>query len=128
MTVPAAPPAANPFPGYRAPDGCYDELCGADGAPRGHWRRLVDLLGSWQPNELIERWEQARRLIRDNGVTYNVHDEASGEQRPWVLDPIPLVIAADDWGRLEAVLPRHAAAGRPLAASLCRRHRPQPRR
>ena len=78
MTAPAAPPAANPFPGYHAPDGCYDELCGADGAPRGHWQRLVDLLGSWQPAELVERWEQARRLIRDNGVTYNVHDEASG--------------------------------------------------
>ena len=49
MTAPAAPPAANPFPGYHAPDGCYNELCGADGAPRGHWQRLVDLLGSWQP-------------------------------------------------------------------------------
>ena len=53
---------------------------GADGAPRPHWRRLVDLLGSWQSAELVERWEQARKLIRDNGVTYNVHDEASGEQ------------------------------------------------
>ncbi|MDA0254975.1 MAG: circularly permuted type 2 ATP-grasp protein [Planctomycetota bacterium] len=90
-----------PFQGYRASAGSYDELFGADGSLRPHWQRLGDLLGSWQPTELAERWEQARKLIRDNGVTYNVHDDAAGEQRPWVLDPIPLVIAQADWARLE---------------------------
>jgi len=122
MTAPLLEPAvaahSNPFPGYRAPEGCYDELCGADGAPRPHWGRLVDLLGSWAPAELVERWEQARRLIRDNGVTYNVHDEASGEQRPWVLDPIPLVIAAADWGRLEVGINQRARVLDALLADL----------
>jgi uncharacterized circularly permuted ATP-grasp superfamily protein/uncharacterized alpha-E superfamily protein len=116
---PAAPPAPDPFPGYRAPEGCYDELCGADGRPRPHWVKLVDLLGSWQPGELVERWEQARRLIRDNGVTYNVHDdEHAGEQRPWVLDPIPLVIAADEWARLEVGINQRARVLDALAADL----------
>jgi len=114
--VPATQP--NPFPDYRAPEGSYDELCGADGAPRGHWVRLVDLLGSWAPAELVERWEQARRLIRDNGVTYNVHDEAAGEQRPWVLDPIPLVVAADDWTRLEVGINQRARVLDALLADL----------
>ena len=100
--------AADPFPGYRPPEGCYDEFCGADGLPRQHWRRLVDAFGSWQPAELVERWERARKLIRDNGVTYNVHDDSAGEQRPWVLDPIPLVIAADDWSRLEVGINQRA--------------------
>lgn len=118
---PLAPTVAahpNPFPGYRASEGCYDELCGADGAPRPHWVRLVDLLGSWAPAELVERWEQARRLIRDNGVTYNVHDEASGEQRPWVLDPIPLVVSADDWARLEVGINQRARVLDALLADL----------
>ncbi len=122
MTAPLVEPAVatppDPFPGYRAPEGCYDELCGADGAPRSHWVRLVDLLGSWAPAELVERWEQARRLIRDNGVTYNVHDEASGEQRPWVLDPIPLVVAADDWSRLEVGINQRARVLDALLADL----------
>jgi uncharacterized circularly permuted ATP-grasp superfamily protein/uncharacterized alpha-E superfamily protein len=109
---------ATPFPGYRAPQGCYDELAGADGLPRPHWRRLVDLLGSWQPAELLDRWDQARKLIRDNGVTYNLHDEASGEQRPWVLDPIPLVIAGDDWAQLEVGINQRARMLDALLADL----------
>ena len=113
-----ASPAANPFPGYRAPEGRYDELCGADGTPRAHWVKLVDLLGSWQPAELVERWEQARQVIRDNGVTYNIHDEGAAEQRPWVLDPIPLVIAGDDWARLEVGINQRARVLDALAADL----------
>ena len=89
------------FDQYLPAGDAYDELLGADGAPRPHWRRLVDLLGSWEPAELARRWDQASRLIHDNGVTYNIHDETGGTQRPWVLDPIPLVIAAADWANLE---------------------------
>ena len=113
-----AAPTRTPFPGYRAPPGCYDELVGADGQPRTHWKQLVDLLGSWQPAELVERWEQARKLIRDNGVTYNIHDEASGDQRPWVLDPIPLVVAHDDWNRLEVGINQRARVLDALLADL----------
>lgn len=109
--------AGNPFAGYRPPPGCYDELCGPTGAARDHWRPLVDLLGSWQPAELVDRWERARKLIRDNGVTYNLHDEA-GDQRPWVLDPIPLVIAADDWSRVEVGINQRARVLDALLADL----------
>jgi uncharacterized circularly permuted ATP-grasp superfamily protein/uncharacterized alpha-E superfamily protein len=113
---PVAP--SNPFPGYLPPETAYDELTGADGQPRRHWKRLVELLGSWHPTELADRWEQARRLIRDNGVTYNVHDDAAGEQRPWVLDPIPLVIAQTDWERLEVGINQRARALEALLADL----------
>lgn len=106
------------FPGYRAPETAYDEFCGADGLPRPHWRRLVDELGAWQPAALADRWDQARRLIRDNGVTYAMQDEASGEQRPWVLDPIPLVIAGADWSRLELGINQRARVLDALLADL----------
>ena len=115
------PPAGagqEPFPGYRAPETAYDEFRGADGLPRDHWQGLVEQLGSWQPAELAERWDQARRLIRDNGVTYAMQDEAAGEQRPWVLDPIPLVIAGADWARLEVGLNQRARVLDALLADL----------
>ncbi len=118
MEAGASGARSNPFPGYRPPESCYDELTGADGQPRLHWQRLVELLGSWQPAELADRWEQARRVIRDNGVTYNAHDEAAGEQRPWVLDPIPLVIAQADWDRLEVGINQRARVLEALLADL----------
>lgn len=110
------PPAA--FAHYKPTDGCYDELLGADGIPRPHWRRLVDLLGSWEPAELAQRWDQARRLIHDNGVTYNIHDETGGTQRPWVLDPIPFVVAAADWANLEVGINQRARVLDALLADL----------
>jgi len=112
------PGQQDPFPGYRPPANAYDELSGADGRPRAHWQRLVELLGSWQPAELADRWEQARRLIRDNGVTYNVPDAAASEQRPWVLDPIPLVIAPADWAGLEVGINQRARVLDALLADL----------
>jgi uncharacterized circularly permuted ATP-grasp superfamily protein/uncharacterized alpha-E superfamily protein len=112
------PPAAGPFADYRAPNTAFDEFLGADGSPRPHWSGLVDHLRSWQPDVLANRWEQARRLIRDNGVTYAMQDEASGEQRPWVLDPIPLVIPGSDWGTLEVGINQRARVLDALLADL----------
>jgi len=110
--------AGEPFAGYRAPVGCFDEFLAADGRPRPQWRPLVARLSAWRPDELAARWEQARRVIRDNGVTYNVHDDEQGGQRPWVLDPIPLVIADDDWGRLETGIAQRARVLDALLADL----------
>ena len=62
---------------------------------------MLDSLGV---EELTRRWEQARRLIHDNGVTYNVYGDPQGMQRPWELDAVPLVIAPEEWERLAAAL------------------------
>ena len=62
---------------------------------------MLDSLGV---EELTRRWEQARRLIRENGVTYNVYGDPQGMQRPWELDAVPLVIAPEEWEHLAAAL------------------------
>ena len=49
------------------------------------------------PQGLAQRWEQARRLLRENGVTYNVYGAPEGPDRPWELDPIPLLLAESEW-------------------------------
>jgi uncharacterized circularly permuted ATP-grasp superfamily protein len=40
-------------------------------------------------HELASRWENAKRAIRDNGVTYNVYGDPEGVDRPWTLDMMP---------------------------------------
>ena len=48
---------------------------------------MLDSLGV---EELPRLWEQARRLIHDNNVTYNVFGDPQGMHRLWELDAVPL--------------------------------------
>ncbi len=80
----------------------YDELS-ADGIQvRSHWTGLVESLGAIGAEEIAKRWTRAERRIRENGVTYNIYGDALGANRPWRLDLIPLLIAAEEWRYIEA--------------------------
>jgi uncharacterized circularly permuted ATP-grasp superfamily protein/uncharacterized alpha-E superfamily protein len=79
-----------------------------DGALRPHWRPFVKLLDDLGPAELRRRWDQARRLIHENGITHNVYGDPHGLDRPWSLDFIPLLIAAEEWDRISAGLVQRA--------------------
>ncbi len=99
-----APPEATLFGSYRAPDVAFDELAASDDAPRPHWQALVQAFNRMGPDELRARWDEARRMIRDHGVTYNVYADAQGIDRPWQLDMVPLPIPAGEWRNIEAAL------------------------
>ena len=79
------------FHRYRPPGGVYDEMFGHDGSLREHWHEFADLADALGPQELRRRWEQASRLIHEDGVTYNVHGD-QGRDRRWELDALPLLI------------------------------------
>jgi len=87
----------------------YDEMVDAQDAPRAHWRGLVERLGRLDAATARRGIEMTRRLIVDNGVTYNVYADSKGTDRPWDLDPLPLVIAADEWRDIEAGVMQRAA-------------------
>ncbi len=87
--------------GYGAGTSGYDEAVGSDGHPRPHWSGLFDSLRDLGPPELARRWREARGMIRENGVTYNVYGDPNGTARPWQLDPIPLVISATEAATLD---------------------------
>ncbi len=55
-----------------------------------------------------QRWHEAKHLIRENGVTYNVYGDPQGMDRPWELDPIPLLISPNDAASLESGLVQRA--------------------
>jgi len=83
--------------GYRARPGVYDEMVGADGEIRPHWRYLAEALGTLGLPALHDRWREARRLLRESGATYNVYGDPQGLERPWQLDPIPALVSSDEW-------------------------------
>ena len=93
---------------YREVEGYYDEARAADGRLRPHWRDLVAAIEAFGPDEAERRWQEGRRLLRENGVTYNVYGDPRGMDRPWDLDPIPLVLTAAEWLEIEAAIVQRA--------------------
>jgi uncharacterized circularly permuted ATP-grasp superfamily protein/uncharacterized alpha-E superfamily protein len=105
-TTPPAP-AARSLAYAQAAD-AWDEMLAAPGKPRPHWEPFVRWLEGLPASDMARRWEQARRLIHENGVTYNVYGDPRGMQRPWELDALPLLIAPAEWARLERALVQRA--------------------
>ena len=102
-----------PHPGemlrqYRPPADVYDEMFSAPGIVRPHWQKFVAALEDLGADELRRRWEQARRIIHENGVTYNVFGDPQGMDRPWELDALPLLLPAAEWTALSAGLIQRA--------------------
>ena len=89
--------------------GAYDELCGADGLPRAHWREPLASLEQIGGTELDVRAADARRLLREHGVTCYVAEGGQGEDQAWELDPLPFLITPAEWQALEAGLAQRAA-------------------
>jgi uncharacterized circularly permuted ATP-grasp superfamily protein/uncharacterized alpha-E superfamily protein len=79
----------------------YDELLDGGGGVRAHWRPLIDALASGGADAVRRGVELARRLIVENGVTYNVYADPQGRDRPWVLDPLPVLLTAAEWREIE---------------------------
>ena len=61
----------------------------------------IERLGAARLNA---RWDEGLRIIREHGVTYNVYGDPQGRDRPWSLDPVPLILSAPEWRGLEAGL------------------------
>ncbi|QOV91426.1 circularly permuted type 2 ATP-grasp protein [Humisphaera borealis] len=96
--APLPPPPAPGFAaGYVPRTANADEMVEADGSLRPHWRMFVSMLDDMGRAEVTRRWEQARRIIRENGITHNVYGDPNGLDRPWNLDLIPLLMPADQW-------------------------------
>ena len=93
-TAPPPDPFAAALDGYPPPGSMHDELLDESGVPARTGRRFCGGLGELMLPELNRRWREARHLLRREGVTYNVYGDARGRDRPWQLDPIPLLISA----------------------------------
>ncbi len=97
----------------------YDELNDAQGTMRPHWRELLSRLRADESPDAVRRsLELTRRLIVENGVTYNVYADPQGADRPWALDPLPFVLPAAEWRAIEAGVAQRARLLDALLADL----------
>lgn len=94
--------------GYPLRPGGFDEMLAAPHALRPAWEEFIEALSALPPSEMALRWERGQRLISDNGITFHVHGDPQGLERPWQLDPMPMVIDAVEWAGLSRGLEQRA--------------------
>ncbi len=94
--------------GYQRSAGAFDELLAKDGEIFPHYAKLLGELEEFGAAELARRADACRRFVHEHGITYNVYGDPRGMERPWQLDPVPFVIAPEEWRTLETGLIQRA--------------------
>ena len=79
-----------------------------EGRVRSHWQTLIDGVAKDDAQAARRATELTRRMIVENGITYNVYADAQGRDRPWILDPLPYLLTADEWRNIEAGVAQRA--------------------
>ncbi|MBS1141808.1 MAG: hypothetical protein H6R13_3261 [Proteobacteria bacterium] len=96
----------------------YDEMLSADGTVRPHWKQFLNHLDALAPDDMRRRLDFAEQRIQENGVTYNVYADPNGADRPWTLDPLPLIIPPDEWAEVSAAVAQRATLLNAILADL----------
>lgn len=79
----------------------YDEMYDEERNIRPHWETLRTNLERIGLEQLCSKQKEIDWRLEDNGVTYNVYNDPGGLNRPWKLDPIPLLIEESQWNSVE---------------------------
>lgn len=83
-----------------ATPGHFQEVRDPSGRLRPIWEQFLAFAGPGALEDMPDRARTIERLIRQNGVTYNVHDARQSAVRPWSVNPLPFLISAQEWQTL----------------------------
>lgn len=86
---------------YKSRSGLLDDACTTDGSVKPEWDYVLGGLRDLGAQVLQEREEKARRILRDDGATFNIYGGDAGIGSTWELDPVPYIIGSEDWARIE---------------------------
>ncbi len=106
---PSASPAAIPLAGYD-PGDFWDEMFAGHERVRPHYAGLANHLARLSPEEVGRRQRAAELEFRSRGVILTVKGNPDGAERIMPFDPIPRLIPADEWRRIERGLEQRARA------------------
>ncbi len=82
-------------------EGCFDELLTPDRRMRAQWHSMNAQLQALGSDGFRRRVEQARRIVQENGITFNAFGEGESSHRPWIMDPLPMLVSSDEWMAIE---------------------------
>ncbi|BFM09461.1 circularly permuted type 2 ATP-grasp protein [Halioxenophilus aromaticivorans] len=84
--------------------GGQDEALASDGRLLPQWQQLLSRVEEMGVVGLADRTDKIRRILRDDGAIYS----AAGRTSVWGLDPLPIVLSADQWREIEVGLVERA--------------------
>lgn len=83
----------------------HDEFVDPNGEVRPGWSELAEVVGERGALGLDRLADTVTALVDRDGISYIAVDENGDEgnaaPRPWHLDSLPLLIAPEDWAKLE---------------------------
>jgi uncharacterized circularly permuted ATP-grasp superfamily protein/uncharacterized alpha-E superfamily protein len=89
--------------GY-APAGPFDEMLTPDRRVRGTWRVFLQRLEQFGAHGWGWQFDRMRRLLREHGVSHSIAGTPQDRDGHWELDPIPWLLAQQEWSNLVAGL------------------------
>jgi len=88
----------------------YDEMFAAPNVPWHHYRALHHRLGEMGADELERRHRAADLMMRQQGITFTVYGRDQGVEQIIPFDPVPRLVAADEWSTIERGLTQRVRA------------------
>jgi uncharacterized circularly permuted ATP-grasp superfamily protein len=102
------PSATGLFGRYQAT--AYDEMFAEPAVPRAHYAKLYERLDALGAEELRRRAKVADLSMRHQGITFTVYGRGQGVERIIPFDPVPRLISAAEWDRIERGLKQRVRA------------------
>lgn len=72
------------------------------------WDALFSSLHNLGGSTIDERASSMVRILKENGVAYNIYNDSTGKTRPWELDAIPQIISSGEWKTISKGLVQRA--------------------
>lgn len=86
----------------------YDEMLADRETVRPHWKAFADRLEYLPESSLARRAHFVSDAVEADGVTYSLHTDSLGTNRPWELDMLPLILDHAEWRHLSAAVAQRA--------------------
>jgi len=102
--------SGNLLDGYKPIEGALDEFIAEDSNPRRGMAGIVKRLGAIGKDEFSMLSRLADSAFLQRGVTFRVYSDKRGTEKIFPFDPIPRVIPAKDWQRVENGLRQRTTA------------------
>jgi uncharacterized circularly permuted ATP-grasp superfamily protein len=99
--APVGDPASNGLFHRYSLGAAYDEMFDEVFCPRPHYQSLFRRLASLSPHEFRRRKAMTDLSMLQEGVGFTVYRQEEGIERVWPMDPVPRIIPAQEWQRIE---------------------------